>query len=186
MRKLFTFLFAATIIGSAVSAQEISGIVKDPQGKGMDKTTISLLKAKDSSVIKLSVTDSEGRFAIQAGTGQYFVSASHVAYSPVYSKLVDLSASADVSIGELNMIKKEAALQGVTVTSQKPMVEVRADKMIVNVEGTINAVGNDALELLRKSPGVMVDKDDNLSLSGKNGVQVYIDGKPSPLTGAPG
>ncbi|MCY7291996.1 MAG: TonB-dependent receptor, partial [Ferruginibacter sp.] len=60
---------------------------------------------------------------------------------------------------------------------------VRADKTILNVEGTINAVGNDALELLRKSPGVMVDKDDNLSLSGKNGVQVYIDGKPSPLSG---
>ena len=73
MRKLFTFLFAANIIGSAVSAQTISGRVKDQQGKGMDKTTISLLKAKDSSVIKLSVTDSEGRFAIQAGTGQYFV-----------------------------------------------------------------------------------------------------------------
>ena len=61
------------------------------------------------------------------------------------------------------------------------MIEVRADKTIVNVEGTINAVGNDALELLRKSPGVMVDKDDNISLAGKNGVQVYIDGKPSPF-----
>jgi hypothetical protein len=63
------------------------------------------------------------------------------------------------------------------------MVEVKADKMIVNVEGTINATGNDALELLRKSPGVTVDKDDNLSLSGKNGVQVYIDGRPTPLSG---
>ena len=55
--------------------------------------------------------------------------------------------------------------------------------MVLNVEGTINAVGQDALELLRKSPGVLVDRDDNLSLAGKNGVQVYIDGKPSPLSG---
>lgn len=39
------------------------------------------------------------------------------------------------------------------------------------------------MELLRKSPGVLVDKDENLSLAGKNGVQVYIDGKPSPLSG---
>src|SRR6185503_17215935 len=60
---------------------------------------------------------------------------------------------------------------------------VTADKMILNVEGTINATGNDALELLRKSPGVMVDKDDNISLAGKNGVRIYIDGKPSPLSG---
>lgn len=62
-------------------------------------------------------------------------------------------------------------------------MEVRADKTILNVEGTINAVGNDAMELLRKSPGIMIDKDDNISLAGKNGVQVYIDGKPSPLSG---
>ena len=61
---------------------------------------------------------------------------------------------------------------------------MKADKTILNVEGTINAVGQDALELLRKSPGVMVDKDDNISLAGKNGVQVFIDGKPSPLSGA--
>ena len=64
------------------------------------------------------------------------------------------------------------------------MVEVKADKTILNVEGTINAVGYDALELLRRSPGVMIDKDDNVSLAGKNGVQVFIDGKPSPLSGS--
>ena len=52
------------------------------------------------------------------------------------------------------------------------------------MEGTINAVGSDMLELLRKSPGVMVDKDDNISMNGKNGVQVYIDGRPTPLAGA--
>ncbi|WP_315819791.1 outer membrane beta-barrel protein [Paraflavitalea speifideaquila] len=63
------------------------------------------------------------------------------------------------------------------------MIEVKADKTILNVEGSVNAVGQDALELLRKSPGVLVDKDDNLSLSGKNGVQVYIDGRPTPLSG---
>ena len=43
------------------------------------------------------------------------------------------------------------------------------------MEGTINAVGNDALGAAQ-IPGVIVDKDDNVSLAGKNGVQVYIDG----------
>jgi hypothetical protein len=63
------------------------------------------------------------------------------------------------------------------------MIEVKADKTILNVENTINSTGQDALELLRKAPGVTLDKDDLISLSGKNGVQIYIDGKPSPLTG---
>jgi iron complex outermembrane recepter protein len=181
MRKLFSLLLIAVILSSAVSAQKVSGVVRDQQGKGLEKTTISLLKAKDSSIAKLSVTDNEGRFSFQAAPGQYLVSTSHVGYIPFYSRVFDLSA--DVSLGDLNMIKAEGAIQGVTVSSKKPMVEVKADRTILNVEGTINATGNDALELLRKSPGVTVDKDDNITLSGKNGVQIYIDGKPSPLSG---
>jgi iron complex outermembrane recepter protein len=72
----------------------------------------------------------------------------------------------------------------VVKSKAKPMVEVKADRTILNVENTISAIGSDALTLLRKSPGVVVDRNDNLSLSGKNGVVVYIDGKPSPLSGA--
>ncbi|HUM66363.1 MAG TPA: carboxypeptidase regulatory-like domain-containing protein, partial [Chitinophagaceae bacterium] len=186
MRKLTTMLAMAILFSSAVAAQTfptITGIVKDEQGKAVDKTTVSLLNAKDSSVIKLSVTDNEGKFKFETEPGTYLLSVSHVAYLPVISKAIEVSGAGEVSAGELSMVKKEGALQGVTVSSQKPMIEVKADKMIVNVEGTMNSVGNDALELLRKSPGVTVDKDDNISLAGKNGVQVYIDGKPSPLGG---
>jgi hypothetical protein len=64
------------------------------------------------------------------------------------------------------------------------MIEVKADKTVLNVEGTINAAGSNALELMRKSPGVTVDQDENLTVNGKNGVQVYIDGRPSPLSGS--
>ncbi len=181
MRKLLSVVLAVCF-SSVIFAQKISGVVKDQQGKGLDKTTVSLLKSKDSSVIKLSVTDNDGRFSFQVEPGQYLVSLSHVGYLPQFSKVIDATAG-DASTGDIGMIKADKALQGVTVTSQKPMVEVKADKTILNVEGTINSVGQDALELLRKSPGVMLDKDDNISLAGKNGVQVYIDGKPSPLSG---
>ena len=67
-------------------AQKISGVVKDDQGKGLEKITISLLLAKDSSVIKLSVTGKDGAFAFQLGSGNYLVSTSHVGYAPQYSK----------------------------------------------------------------------------------------------------
>lgn len=183
MRKLIAFLASVILLYTVGSAQTITGIVKDEQGNAVDKTTVSLLRSKDSSVVKLSVTDIEGKFSFEAEPGQYLLSATHVAYIPVFSKSIEVSGAGNVSAGEISMMKKEGSLQGVTVTTQKPMVEVKADKMIVNVEGTMNSVGNDALELLRKSPGVTVDKDDNINLAGKNGVQVYIDGKPSPLGG---
>jgi iron complex outermembrane recepter protein len=184
MRKLLMILLTTGLFTSAVQAQKISGIVKDDQGKVLDKTTVSLLRAKDSSSVKLAVTDSKGLYTFNSEPGKFLVSTTHVGYLPLYSKPFDAEAGSDFTVPELTMIKATSTLQGVTVSSQKPMVEVKADKMILNVEGTINATGNDALELLRKSPGVTVDKDDNISLSGKSGVQIYIDGRPTPLSGA--
>jgi hypothetical protein len=183
MRKLASLFAGFALLAGVTNAQQVTGVIKDQQGKGLEKSTVSLLNARDSSVVKLSVTSDNGRFSINSQPGRFLVSASHVGYGEVYSQPFELSGSGDMTLGDIPMSKQSGELSGVTVTAKKPLVEVRADKMILNVEGTINAMGNDALELLRKSPGVMVDKDDNLSLAGKNGVQVYIDGKPSPLAG---
>jgi hypothetical protein len=185
MRKLFMLLLSAGLLTSAIRAQKVSGIVKDDQGKGLEKTTVSLLRAKDSVAVKFGATDKTGAYTFAANQkGNYIVSVTHVGYLPTYSKSFAVNAGTDFTVPEIRMMKATATLSGVSVSSKKPVVEVKADKMILNVEGTINATGNDALELLRKSPGVLVDKDDNISLSGKNGVQVYIDGKPTPLSGA--
>lgn len=183
MRK---FLLSGILLLSLVytKAQEIKGSVIDESGKRIANATVSLLKAKDSSLVKLGTTDKDGAFRFgTVSAGKYLVSSSFVGYQPKYSGLFDV-ATADVTVPALTVIKTVGeASQGVTVVSKKPMIEVKADKMVVNVENSINAVGNDALELLRKSPGVQVDKDDNLSLAGKNGVQVFIDGRPTPLSG---
>jgi len=184
MRKVW-MLSLIVLLTVAANAQQISGTVKDQSGKGVDKTTVSLLRAKDSSVAKLSVTDNEGRYSFtQTEAGSYLVSVSHVGFMPYISQPFAFDGTKDVAVPAVGLVKNEGTLSGVTVVSKKPVVEVKADKTILNVEGTINAVGNDALELLRKAPGVMVDKDDNLTMAGKNGVQVFIDGKPSPLQGA--
>ncbi|MFN8289206.1 MAG: TonB-dependent receptor [Chitinophagaceae bacterium] len=184
MRKLIGVLTGLMLLGTGLKAQKVTGSVKDDQGKGLDKTTVSLLNAKDSSVSKLAVTNTNGGFTITAPkAGSYLISTSHVGYATYYSKVFEFAGS-DVNLGDISLQKAAESLAAVTVTSKKPMVEVKADKTILNVEGTINATGNDALELLRKSPGVLVDKDDNISLAGKNGVRIYIDGKPSPLSGS--
>lgn len=182
MRKLFVFIAGLGLSFSTVQAQKFSGMVKDELGKSLDKATVSLLRAKDSSVVKLAVSGADGKFSFQSASGKFLVAVSHVGYMPRYSGSFEVSG--DVEIPAIQMAKAATNLQGVSVSSVKPMIEVRADKTILNVEGTINAVGNDALELLRKSPGVMIDKDDNISLAGKNGVQIFIDGKPSPLSGS--
>jgi iron complex outermembrane receptor protein len=183
MKKIITLSIIFCLVAASLHAQQISGTISDKQKKSVTGSAISLLSAKDS-IIKLSTTDKDGNFIFQnIKAGRYRVRASHVGYANTISAVFEYDGKTNVTIPalELNLAAKE--LQGVTVSSQKPMVEVKADKTILNIEGTVNATGSDALELLRKSPGVIVDKDENLSMNGKNGVQVYIDGRPSPLTG---
>jgi iron complex outermembrane receptor protein len=184
MRK-FGLLLMSFLVATAGFAQQISGNVKDQQGKAISGSTVSLLNAKDSSVVKLAVSNNDGNYSFNPiKQGKYIVGITHVGYARSYSSAFEFSGSGEANAPDLQLNKLAAVLKGVTVTSTKPIVEVKADRTILNVEGTINATGYDALELLRKSPGVTIDKDDNISLSGKNGVQVYIDGKPSPLSGS--
>ncbi|RXK83969.1 TonB-dependent receptor [Filimonas effusa] len=172
------------LLASAAGAQQISGTVKDADNKPVTQAVVSLLRLSDSVILKNEVTDKGGVYEfVTVAEGAYFLSVSHIGYASAFSNVIKVGKQSRIAVPVIVLSKVVASLQGVTVTSKKPMIEVKADKTIVNVENTINAVGNDALELLRKSPGVMVDKDDNLSLSGKNGVQVFIDGKPSPFSG---
>jgi len=169
----------------AQTFSKITGQIKDNTGKALSAASVMLHAAKDSSLVKTAVSDSKGSYEIlQVKPGSYFITTSVVSMQKTSSLIFDVKENETTTVPAITTQPAGKSLEGVTVSSKKPIVEVKADKTILNVEGTINAVGQDALELLRKSPGVMVDKDDNLSLAGKNGVQVYIDGKPSPLSGA--
>ena len=171
-----------TALSFNANAQQVTGNIKDADGKPLNGATITLLR--DSAIVKLGVSNTSGLYAFAvAKPGTYRIKSSFIGYKNAVSVPFTVSND-DVKVPDLQLAKSGGQLKEVALNSQKPIVEVRADKMIVNVEGTINSVGSDALELLRRSPGVTVDKDENLSLSGKNGVQVYIDGRPTPLSGS--
>lgn len=178
------FILSLLLLSASASfSQNISGRVNDQQNAPAASATISLLRAKDSSVVKLEVSKADGSYQFNdVQAGQYLVKATLTGHTPAFSNAIN-AESANVSVPDLVIKKSVSEMKGVTVTAVKPLVEIKADKTIVNVEGTINATGSDMIELLRKSPGVMVDKDDNISMAGKTGVQVYIDGRPSPLSG---
>ena len=166
---------------TALQAQSITGVAKDDQGAVLSGATVSLLK--DSAIVKYTASKKDGTYTFsEVKDGKYRVSITYVGYKPAVSAPVTMAGN-DVAVPAFALAKNAGDLNAVTVSVRKPIVEVKADKTILNVENTINAAGSDGLELLRKAPGVTVDKDDNLSVNGKNGVQVYIDGRPTPLSG---
>ncbi|MDQ6755861.1 MAG: TonB-dependent receptor [Bacteroidota bacterium] len=179
---LFTFL---NIVGKAQSSGKISGTVTDGgDQKIIDAATISLLKAKDSSFVKLSLTNKEGNFLFEnVKDGKYLVMASSIGHRKVYSNIISITDAASVSIGILKLIPQSTILKEVTIDTKKPFIERQIDKTIVNVNALISNAGSTALEVLEKSPGISVDKDGNISLKGKQGVVIMMDGKPAYLSG---
>lgn len=167
----------------SLKAQTISGIVNEATNKPAIFASVALYNAKDTTLVKGAATDDAGKFEFTNTTsGKYFITASFVGFVNTNSKVFDFDGK-NYSVELLTLKKAENNLKEVTVTSTKPLIEVKADKLIVNVEGSINSTGYNALELLQKSPGVQVDKDDNVLVQGKQGVKIYIDGRPSPLAG---
>ncbi len=181
--------FVLLIFGLQVMAQSgngrIKGTVTDGSAKVIESATISLLRASDSTVAKISVADRTGNYEFDGvPAGRYFVSISAVGHIKGYSETVEINdANQLVQLKNIDLVPQPKSLGGVTVTARKPLIEHRVDKMVVNVEASVSNVGTSAMEVLEKSPGISVDKDGNISLKGKQGVQVYIDGRPSYLSG---
>jgi len=190
MKKFFNLLVAATI-GMCSQAQtnnsgKVTGNIKDGgQQKIIDAASVSLLKSKDSSLVKVAITDKDGNFVIEnVKDGSYLVLATSVGHSKTYSKVFTISPDQSVfAVGTLQLVPVNKSLAGVTVTSKKPFIERKIDRTIVNVDAAISNTGTTALEVLEKSPGVTVDKDGNVSLKGKAGVTIMLDGRPTYLTG---
>ncbi len=178
------FLFAITLLlvsAWTTKAQHISGFVLQSNGSPQEFATVTLNKAGDSTLVMGAVTGADGGYDFkQPKNGSYFIQVSMIGMEKVSGPVFVFSGT---SLKMENMTLKETAAQlsQVTITAKRPVLEVKADKTIMNVEGTINSTGLNALELLRKAPGVTIDNEDNISIKGKNGVKFLIDNREVPL-----
>ena len=183
MRPIFTLL-VFVLLGFTVDAQssKISGSINDEQGKALSSTTVSLLKAKDSSLVKVSLSDKTGQYEfINIKDGNYFIATSTVGFSKKSSQPFEVKGS-DISVPSFSLKQVPNNMNNVTVTAKKPFIETRLDKTIVNVDASPTNAGSTAMDVLEKSPGIMVNNDGTISLLGKQGVIVMLDGKPTYLS----
>jgi hypothetical protein len=189
--KLLKILLSTALFPLSVAAQttsgSIAGTVHDIQGKALPGASVLVLKASDSTIVKVGGTDATGAFLVDPlPEGDYLVKVSFTGMRVGFSGPVSVTSSSpavrlqDVALTE----NAKTALKEVAVRAQKPLIEARADKTIVNVESSITSTGSTALEVLARAPGVNVDNNDNISLKGRAGVTVMIDGKIVPVQGA--
>ena len=179
------FLFAISSLLSLCIGQgfSLNGTVNDEKGEGVPFATIIIKSAMDSSMVKADVTTEAGNFTFEKlKPGKYFAEASYVGLTENRTEVFEINDKPKI-LPSIVLKENAKQLEEVVVTAQRSLIEVKADRTVFNVQGTINSAGDNGLNLLRKAPGVLVDNNNSISVLGRAGVLLYVDGKRIPLTG---
>ncbi len=183
---LFTLFLTNSLIINAQTNKSVTVVGKIvSQLKNIESANISLLKAKDSSIYKMAITNQTGDYEFMGLLpGKYFLQVQVTGFEKFTSNILELSNQTNVyTMALISLQPSNKDLGNVTVVAKKQFVEQKLDKTIINVDALASNAGATVLEILEKSPGVAVDKDGNISLKGKQGVMVLIDGRPTYLGG---
>ncbi|WP_428655027.1 TonB-dependent receptor domain-containing protein [Runella sp.] len=181
MYQKLPLIFLLSFLIHSVKSQTVTGQINDESAKSVQFANVTLHRAADSVFVKAALSDEQGRFTLEnVAMGRFFVRVTQVGYQRFSSPAFVLNTETpNVNLRSIQLIQDAKNLNEVTVRTTKPFIERQLDKTIVNVENSIVSAGSNALEVLERSPGVVVDQNDNISLKGKQGVMVMINGKPS-------
>ncbi len=188
MTKTLTLLALAILLLSFFSNAQapggsIEGKIANTSGKALEATTVSLLRNSDSTRLLSASTDKDGYYRFPGlAAGTYRVLASAIGHRQQYSAPIAVS-NGPVQAPAIVLATGASEMSAVTVTARKPFIEQKIDRTLINVDAAVTNTGATALEVLEKSPGVMLDKDGNISLKGKQGVTIMMDGRPTYLSG---
>lgn len=185
MKNLYLYVWACLCLPLSVFSQStasLSAQLTSSEAKPLGFASAYLHRTADSSLVKTALSDEAGHLLMTSlAPGTYLLEIRYVGMQSLQKELT-LEAGAQKDLGKLTLFESGTQLEAVDIVAERPLLEVKPDKTVFNVSGTVNAIGTNALELLKKSPGVVVDNNDNILLMGKSGVRIYIDGKPSPLS----
>lgn len=185
-KRFFLSLLILMSFNLAAQRGTISGTVMDEVEKQkLVYVSAFLFDAKDSSFVKAELTDGSGYFKFDLlYDGQYYVQLFYSMYEKWYSDTLTLnSRQRNHDLGVIYIKPQTNLLEGYEIVYMKPLYEEKPGKLIMNVESHPTAAGDNLFELLRKTPSVTIDNDDNILVNGKKGVNLLINNRPSQLSG---
>jgi hypothetical protein len=161
---------------SSFGQVSIKGKIKD-QRQNLSFATVVLLNP-DSSAIKTVAADGYGDFIFEnVAPGFYLVSSSVVGYSKFFSDSIFVE-NENITLPDIALKEATTELNVVTVKAKKPLLEQKIDRLVINVQSSITSSGNTVLDVLQKSPGIVVNRQNNtITMNGKSGVKIMINGK---------
>ncbi len=173
-------LFFSSSSFSQVSISHLTGQIVDETNKPLPSATVVLLDGQNKELVKVS-GDNNGYFDLSySSKGSYTLSISFTGYVTYRSVLFQLDHK---DFGVIKMSPANNSLEEVIVQARQDLVELTGGSIIYNVSKSIDAQGATALDALRKAPGIYVDNDNTVSLNGKQGAMILLDGRQTYMSG---
>ncbi|NQV15488.1 TonB-dependent receptor, partial [bacterium] len=151
----------------------------------VEYANITIIRSRDTTAVSGGISDAEGFFDLRSlPLGRYSVRFEFMGYEALTVDDVRLTPreSLEKHLGDVLLSPATLAGTAVEVTGDRPLITQTIDKRIFNVNKSLIAEGNSAIEVLEQIPSVDVDMDGNISLRGSSNVKILIDGKPSGLS----
>ena len=155
----------------------LSGKVFDKEGP-LPYATVAVYDKQE--VLAGTIADEKGCYSFKTPAGEYTIKFSMLGY--VEKEYTFVLVEGENFFEDVLLEEDEYMLNAAKVTDKVEIIEMKLDKLVMNVSQSAFAKGSNALELMKKAPGVTIDKDGNVKLNGKS-VSVWIDGRPSYLDG---
>lgn len=175
-------LFAAVLFSGIISYaqdQTVSLNIRNEKNSPIDGATVELLSLKDQKPVRSAISDGSGNASLlRVAQGKYIIRIGYTGYSRLQKEV-----AIPLNENTFQLVPAASELENVTVRSAKPFIQRTQGKTIVNVEAGVTNAGTSILDVLEKSPGVLVDRNGGISLQNKAGVLVLIDDKPTYLSG---
>ncbi|MCB0598412.1 MAG: outer membrane beta-barrel protein [Lewinellaceae bacterium] len=168
------------LVAPSIHAQQIIGSLNDAAGQPIDAANVLLLSPADSSLVRGALTEPDGHFSLEnVAQGRYLLSFSILGFETVFiNNLTVDEGHPIIDLKTTTLRENSTLLAEVSVVAKRPFLEQKIDRLVINVENSITSAGATALDVLERSPGVVVNRQNNsIALAGKNGVIVMINGR---------
>ena len=186
MLKFFFSIFTCLLVFQGVHGQILRTLIGTVKGNDQTLTgaSISVKNNKNNDLIKGDFTEDDGNFEVMFTSPDTVVlELSYLGFEDV-SKEIIFGKNTQYDAGEIILETSSVKVNEITVSASKTFAVQKIDRVVINPEALISNAGITGLELMERSPGVSVDMNGNISIRGKSGIMVFIDDKPSYLTGA--
>lgn len=177
-------IWSLTLFQCAWAQTQIHGNITNSEQHALAFANVLLLTQQDSSLVKGSLANESGKFIFEdISPGNYLIRIDMIGYRTSYAPGFTIrNAMESYPAGTFILDPQTVTLDKVEIIAEKPMFEQQIDRMIINVQNSIVSAGGSVLEVLERSPGIMVDwQNSSIGMGGKQGVILMINGKQSRM-----